>query len=320
MALDTQFQAYERTYSDTLTHLFDLARPFIVDAMAQESEFMGNVHIYKRIGKLTGQAKTGRNEIASLSEPEFTARQIFWKTYYCATPLDKEDVIKMVDNPQDDLYQETVNAIYRLQTQVAMASFFADVVTGEDGGSTSSFDTTNNRIAVNYSGGPFGQNSGALNVGLTIDKLLKIKSKISNAGIMVNTNANDQLNIAVCEDDVQKLMANLIGTDNFPVIDNLNALRLRQLEQAYNNITNGTFDFLGFKFHQIPPEYFTLVSTHRRLPVWVKDGAVFGIKENVATEIIRLPETVESVKVQALTRVGGLRKHDSKVYDILAAV
>lgn len=319
MALNTQFQAYQRQYEDTLIHLFELDRPYLVDSVMVDTNIEGMTKVFPRIGQLTAQQKTGRNEKAALQEPEYSARHLSVKTFYCATPLDMEDVFRMVNNPQDDLYTEAVHAIYDAQTHEVMRSFFADVVVNEDGGATSSFPV-GNTVAVNYSGGPFGQNAAAANVGLNIDKLLKVKSLISAAKIRVNTTSNNTLNIAVTEDDIQDFMANTIGTDNFPIIDKLNTL-MTSFQDATEKIVDGKFTWNGFIFHVVPPQFFELdASGHRRLPVWVKDGVVFGIKENVATQIKDLPDSVESVKIQTLTRVGGMRKHDKKVYEIRVTV
>lgn len=316
--MNTQYQAYQRQFEDTLTHLFEIDRPYIVDQLTVDTDLVGMTKVFKRIGQLTAQDKTGRNEIANLDEPDFSARHLTIRTKYVATPLDMEDVMKMVNNPKDDIYQECVHAIYDAQTNAAMAGFFADVIINEDGGATSVFPTAN-AVAVNFSGGVFGQNSGAANVGLNIDKLMKIRSLISQGGVRVNTTQANQLNIALTEDDMQQLLAGKIGTDKFPLIDKLNSLQLAW-DKAQDTIVDGggaTFKWNGFMFNVVPPEFFLLDSSgFRRLPVWIKDGMVYGIKDNVSSSIKDLPNTVESVKIQALTRVGSMRKHDKKVYEI----
>jgi hypothetical protein len=313
--VDTQYQAYQRQYSETLTHLYELDKPFLVNSLIVDTDITGMTKVFDRLGSIPYKKKTGRNEIATLEEPDFSARHLSVGTYYAATPYDMEDISKMVGNPQSDLYQETLTSIYYAQTDVAMTSFFADVVINEDGGSTSSFPA-GNQIAVNYSGGTFGQNSGAANVGLNVDKLLKVKSNLSKKKLYVNTSDRNSLNIAICEDDMQSLMASKIGSDNYPMLDRLNTMMI-QFEKAADNIIDGTFKWNAFTFHVLPQNFFqTDASGYRRLPVWVKDGMVYGMKVNVTSEMERLPSTVESYKIQALTRVGGLRKHDDKVYEI----
>jgi hypothetical protein len=317
--VDQQYQAYQRQYEETLQHLYELEKTFLLDAVTVDTDIEGMTKVFKSIGKLAAQKKTGRNEIANLQEPDFSARHLSISTWYCASALDMEDVIKMVNNPQADIYTEAVNAIRESQTNAVMDSFFGTVVINEDASSSSAF-SSDNQVAVNFSGGTFGQNSGAADVGINIDKLLKVKSMISNNNIIVNQSMGSMLNIAVCEDDVQDLLASKIGTDNYPMLDRFNTLQL-QLQSATENIVDGKFTWNGFTFHVIPPQYFDLDdSGHRRLPIWLKDGVVLGMKDNVKAEIVRLPQTVESTKIQALTRVGGMRKHDKKVYEIKAKV
>lgn len=312
---DTQFQAYQRQYNETLIHLYELTRPFLINSMVIDTKITGMTKVFSRIGATGYQKKTGRNEIATLQEPDFSARHLSVATYYSASAYDMEDIIKMVGDVRSDIYQEVLNSIYQAQTDAAMATFFADVVINEDGGSTSSFPSAN-QIAVNYSGGPFGQNNGASNIGLNIDKLLKVRSLLSKKKLMVNASDNSSLNIAICEDDMQSLMASKIGSDNFPMIDRFNNLQVN-FQNAADAMIDSTFKWQGFTFHVIPQNYFlTDGSGYRRLPVWVKDGVVYGMKENISSQMKDLPTTVESTKVQGLTRVGGLRKHDDKVYEI----
>lgn len=316
---NTQYEAYQRQFDSTLMHLVEMDTPFLMDGVVIDTDIEGQTKVFKRIGTLTGQRKTGRNEVAVLQEPDYSARHLVTNTDYVATPIDMDDVIKMVNNPQDDLYQECVNALYELQTKEVMKGFFADVIVTEAGGSTSSF-AAGNQVAVNYNGGPFGQNSGAANVGLNIDKLLRVKSLVSTAKVRVNTTAMNTLNIAVCEDDIQDLMSTKYGTDQYPLVDKLNTL-VGSFGKAAEQIIDGKFYWQGFHFHVVPPQYFELDgSGHRRLPVWIKDGFVYGQRTAIESEIVKLPNTVESTKIQVLTRHGSLRKHDSKVYEIKVAV
>jgi len=317
---NTQFETYQRQYTDTLTHIVDRNKAFLMDAVTIDTDFTGKSKTFKFIGQLSGQKKTSRNEIATLSEPDYSARILSVDTHYCATAVDAEDIIKMVNNPMSDIYQEVAQAIRDIQTQELMESFFADVVVGESGGSTSSFPSAN-QIAVDFSTGIYGQNSGASNVGLNMDKLFKAKSLLADGKVRLGTTPETAIQIAICEDDLQQLLATKIGTDNFPGIDsNFGALN-RGFEKASQSMEESKFYWNGIHFHLIPKEYFLLDgSGHRRLPVWVKNGHLFGIHTNLETQIVALPNSVESTKVQALTRIGGMRKHDKKVYEIKVAV
>ena len=232
------------------------------------------------------------------------------------TTLDMEQVEQMVKNPTDDHYVECINAIRRAQTLELMEGFFKDVIINEDGGSTSSF-SANNQIAVNYSGGTFSQNSGAADVSLNVDKLFRVRKLLSDAEIYINESEASKLHIAVTEEEVQQLMASVIGTDNYPMLDsNFSSMKVT-LEKAVDTINDNMFYWQGFHFHVLPSLYFDVDENgDRRIPVWIKSGMTYGMKVNVRSEILRLPNTVESTKIQALTRVGALRKHDAKVYEI----
>lgn len=316
---NTQLEAYRRQYTDTLTHLFDADKKFLQDAVTVDTDINGSTKVFPFIGQLTGQRKTGRNEITILTEPDYSARHLRIYTDYVATPVDMDDVIRMVDDPKADIYWEAKNALHDLRTQEIMRTFFGDVITGEAGGSTTQFPA-GNIIPVNYSGGKFGQNSGAANIGLNMDKLLRVRSLISRNKIRVNTGSENALHIAVTEDDVQDLMANKIGTlsDNFPLVDERLGQLTASFGKAADSINDAMFYWHGFWFHVIPTAYFdTEGSGNRKLPVWVKDGVVFGIKKDVDAKIQERPDMVETTEIKVLTKHGGMRKMDSKVYQIL---
>lgn len=316
---NTQSEAYRRQYQDTLTHLFDADKKFLQDAVTVDTDINGSTKIFNFIGQMQGQRKTGRNEITILTEPDYSARHLRIYTDYVASPVDMDDVIRMVKDPKADIYMEAKNALHDLRTTEIMRSFFGDVVQGEAGGSTATFPT-GNIIPVNYSGGKFGQNAAAANTGLNMDKLLRVRSLISRQKIRVNTSPETSLHVAVTEDDVQDLMATKIGTlsDVYPMVDE----RLTQLTASFgkaaDNINDSMFYWHGFWFHVIPTAYFlTDANGNRQLPVWVKDGLIFGIKQDVKASINERPDMVETEEIKVLTKHGGMRKMDSKVYQIL---
>lgn len=313
---DTQYQAYQRIYDNTLTHLYELNKPYLLDTVMIDTDIPGMTKVYSRIGKLASVKKTSKNEVVSPQEADFSARHLTVSTHYVPTTLDMEQVEQMVKNPTDDHYVECINAIRRAQTLELMEGFFKDVIINEDGGNTSSF-SANNQIAVNYSGGTFSQNSGAADVSLNVDKLFKVRKLLSDAEIYINESEASKLHIAVTEEEVQQLMASVIGTDNYPMIDsNFSSMKVT-LEKAVDTINDNMFYWQGFHFHVLPSLYFDVdANGDRRIPVWIKSGMTYGMKVNVRSEILRLPNTVESTKIQALTRVGALRKHDAKVYEI----
>lgn len=314
--MDTQFQAYQRIYDETFTHLYELNKTYLMDTVMIDTNVPGMTKVYNFLDRLEAVTKTSKHEVVSPQEADHSARHLVVKTHYVPTIRDKEQVEQMIKDPTNDYYMEAVTAIKRKQTKTLLDGMFSDVIINEDGGATSSFPGAN-QIAVNYSGGPFGQNSGAADVSLNVDKLMAIKKKLSTAGILINDSESSKLHVAVTEEEVQGLMANTIGTDNFPILDNNFTSMQMSLEKAVDTINDNMFYWQGFHFHVIPAEFFqTDANGDRRIPVWLKSGVTYGLKENIKSEIVALPNTVESVKIQALTRVGCLRKQDSKVYEI----
>ena len=134
---NTQYQVYERQFTDTLTHLIETGdRPYLIDAMTVDTDIKGQTKLYKYIGTLGYQKKTGRNEIAILDEPDYSSRHMQVGTYYSAPVVDAEDTLRMVQDPKADIYQEAIRAINSAKTAVAMNGFFDTYLTNEDDSGT----------------------------------------------------------------------------------------------------------------------------------------------------------------------------------------
>ena len=55
---DTQYQAYQRIYDNTLTHLYELNKPYLLDTVMIDTDIPGMTKVYSRIGKLASVKKT----------------------------------------------------------------------------------------------------------------------------------------------------------------------------------------------------------------------------------------------------------------------
>jgi Phage capsid protein len=317
---------YSRQFDTQLKHLYGFDKAFLMDAVTIDSENLnGTTKMYSYMGSLgPAEDKSDFDEIATLSEPSYEARHIAWSTFYKAVSKDEENAMRMITQGiESHLMQEIVRSCKAKQTFKILDGFFADVVTGNAGGTTLPFDTTNNVIAANFNG-KYNQNpAGANNLGLTMDKLNGIRLKISRQKVTVNTSDADRLHIAVCEDDIQSLLATKIGVDQYVHLDRFKTLMVN-LGSQYDQMVDNTFDFNGFRFHVIPEHYLTTqsvttgagVSTCRRTPVWMTSGLIYANKQDITGTIVALPSTVESFKIQGLARGAALRAEDRKVYEI----
>jgi hypothetical protein len=170
-----------------------------------------------------------------------------------------------------------------------------DNKTGEAGGTTTGFDTSNQRVAVNYAA------SG--NVGLTVDKLREAR---------------------------RILMENEVDLDAEPVYCAISAEQhddlLGQIQVVSSDFNSGApvmkdgkvMQFLGINF--IHSERLPTSSTFRRCPVWVPSGVHLGMWNDIMSNVTQRRDlSSHPYQVYLMGTFGATRTEEKKVVDILCA-
>jgi|DEB0MinimDraft_10_1074344.scaffolds.fasta_scaffold14944_3 hypothetical protein len=122
---------------------------------------------YDRIEKITVRKKTGSHEKV-ISDPASYQRRFYeYDTYYSDIVVDKDDMLRMANEPGNAIVGQMRQAMAREHDAEIIRSFFADVKTGDDGSTVATFPSAN-QVAVDFAFGGGGSNSN-----LGVDKLLK---------------------------------------------------------------------------------------------------------------------------------------------------
>jgi hypothetical protein len=222
-------------------------------------------------------------------------RWVFPEDFDWADLIDNFDKLRLLADPQSAYAQNGLYAMGRAMDDVIISGMLGDNKTGEAGGTTTGFDTTNQRVAVNY--------AAAGNVGLTVDKLREAR---------------------------RILMENEVDLDAEPVYCAISAEQhddlLGQIQVVSSDFNSDTpvmkdgkvMQFLGINF--IHSERLPLSSTFRRCPVWVPSGVHLGMWNDIMSDITQRRDlSSHPYQVYLMGTFGATRTEEKKVVDILCA-
>ena len=222
-------------------------------------------------------------------------RWVFPEDFDWADLIDNFDKLRLLADPQSAYAQNGLYAMGRAMDDVIINGMLGDNKTGEAGGTTTQFDSTNQRVAVNYAA------SG--NVGLTVDKLREAR---------------------------RILMENEVDLDAEPVYCAISAEQhddlLGQIQVVSSDFNSDTpvmkdgkvMQFLGINF--IHTERLPVSSTFRRCPVWVPSGVHLGMWNDIMSDITQRRDlSSHPYQIYLMGTFGATRTEEKKVVDILCA-
>ena len=201
--------------------------------------------------------------------------------------IDDQDKLRMLIDPTSPYAMNGAYALGRAMDDVIITAALGASLTGENGSTSTPFDTSNQQIAV---GG----------TGLTVAKLRTARKILLTNEVDV---AMDPLYIAVTA--VQ--MDNLLGTTEVTSSD-------------YNSVkalVQGNVDtFLGFKF--IHCERLGVDgSGDRRCIAWAKSGMHLGMWNDITTKISERADKSYATQVYVKGTFGATRTEEKKVVEII---
>lgn len=247
-----------------------------------------SAQVVKQFGEVEFQEKTGRHSDTVWSDIQHKQRWIFPKDYTLALPVDEEDELRMLNSPQSS-YVEAMRAAWARKINATIRdALLGTAKTGENGGTSTSFDTSNQQIASS-------------SVGLTITKLRTAREKLRAAHV----SPNDPLYLAVTAAQITDLLETTEVTNS-----------------DYNTIkalVQGEVDtYMGFKFIHLE-ELETDSSNDRRCIAWAKSGCVFGQWNGLTTRINERPDKDYTTQVHMKGTIGATRTQEPKVVEILCS-
>lgn len=207
--------------------------------------------------------------------------------------LDHFDKLKTLNDPMSATVQNAINALGRAMDDEVITAALGTSKSGETGTGSTSFDTTNNRIAVNFQAGG--------NTGLTVAKLRQVRKILYQNEVDLD---RDPLYMAITakqHDDLLK-EAQIIGREYND-----------QMVLANGKVT----EYMGFKF--IHSERLGVDgSNYRRVIAWVKSGLHLKVWEDITTNVYQDTDySGDPWVAYAMATFGATRTDEKRVVEVL---
>lgn len=281
-------QQYSSNVSLLLQEKGPKLRPFV----------MVGSHVGKRAspvnqyGAVSMKKVTSRFTEKTRTDSTAERRWVVPSDYSLDQMIDSFDELKTIVDPKSPYAQNAALAAGRQFDDLIIDAALGDATTGEDAGSTESFDTGNYQISVSFNA------SG--DVGLTVEKLIEARKIWREANVDLDMEEQTLVIGPQQESDL-----------------------LRQTEivsKDYNDkpvLVDGRLSrFLGFNI--IVSNRLSVASSHRSVLAFVKSGMYLGIWEDVMSDAHqRFDLEANPWELTTLMSGGSTRLEQGKVLEIL---
>lgn len=264
----------------------------------QTGSYMGKQsEVVTQYGATSARAVSTRYQpIVPVNTPN-NRRWVFPEDYDWADLIDNFDKLRLLADPQSAYSQNGLYAMGRAIDDVIISGIFGTNKTGEAGGTSTTFDTTNQQIAVSY--------AAAGNVGLTVDKLREARRILMENEVDLDAEPAYCAISAEQHDDLlgQLQVTNADFNTDAPVLQDGKVTR-----------------FLGINFIHTERLPVSSGTTHRRCPVWVPSGVHLGMWNDIASNVTQRRDlSSHPYQIYLMGTFGATRTEEKKVVDILCA-
>lgn len=263
--------------------------PFV----SQGSYVGESAQVVKQFGSVEFAQKTARNSDTEWSDIQHKQRWVFPTDYNLSLPVDKEDELRMLNSPLSPYAEAMRTAAARKIDDILIDAFDGTSKTGENGGTSTSFDS-NNEIAVD--------NGAAAATGLNVSKLRAARKQLLENHVDLSM---EPAYIAVTAQQIDDLLGETEVTSS-----------------DYNTVkalVAGDVDtFMGFKF--IQTEGLDVDgNSYRKCPFWVASGMHLARWNGLQTRIDERADKNYTTQVWMAMTLGACRTQEGKVGRILCS-
>lgn len=282
--------AFVQDYKNTVALLLQQQGSRFRGTMTEDGSYTGKgAKAVEQIGAVAAQKRTSRHSDTPLISTPHDARWVFPTDYEWADLIDNQDKLRMIIDPTSPYAINGANAMGRAIDDEVIEAFFGTALTGENGTTSTAFDTANQQIAA-----------GA--AGLTVAKLREAK-KI----LMAN-----EVNV-----DMERLYVAVTAEQHDDLLSETQAISL-DFNTRPVLVDGRITGFMGFNF--IHSERLGVDgSSNRRCPCWSETGMHIGFWEDMVTEIGPRADKSYSNQVYLRQTLGSTRLEEGKVVEILCS-
>lgn len=250
--------------------------------------------VVKQFGEVEFGRKTTRSGDTQWSDIEHKQRWVFPTDYNLALPVDNEDELRMLNSPLSPYAAAMRTAAARKMDDIIITAFDGTSKTGDNGGTSTTFDDTNMEVAVDT--------GAASATGLNVAKLRAARK------------------ILLAQHNDLKMEMPLIGVTAQQMDDLLGETEVTSSD--YNTVkalVAGEIDtFMGFRF--VSTEGLNADSnSYRKIPFWVPSGMHLGMWNGLDTRIGERADKEYTTQVFMRMTIGACRTQEKKVGRILCS-
>ena len=249
----------------------------------------GEHQFFDQISATAAVLLTSRHSDTPIVDTPHARRRVTLSDYVLADLIDELDKVKILADPTSAYAMNIAMAMGRAKDDAIINAAFATAYTGQDGGTSTSFDTANNQIAASATG-------------LTLAKLLVAKEILDGY-------------------DIDPSIPRHIACAPGQISDLLNTSEIKSSD--YNTVkalARGELNtFLGFEFHMTNRLGVNGASA-RRVICWAEDGLLLAVGKDEKGPKARIEERSDknySVQVFNSMSIGATRMDEQKVIEIL---
>lgn len=253
-------------------------------AVRVETGVVGKQAFFDQIGATTARKRTSRHADTPLISTPHSRRRVSMSDFDWADLIDTLDDKKILISPQSKYAVNAGYAMGRAMDDELITAASGTAYTGEEGSTSTSFDTTNNRVAH-------------ASAAMTIAKLLSTKEILDGHDF---------------DEDIKRFCC----INSTSLINLLNTTEVKSAD--YNTVkalVKGEINtFLGFEF--IRSERLALASNVRTNLAWVETAMLLAVGAEVKTDIGPRRDKNMAIQVYVNMSVGATRMDEKGVVEI----
>lgn len=260
----------------------------------------GNKTFFDKLGKVSNYIKSSRGQAKNLSDVTFERRQVQEVFAEFDHLIDKEDLIKYVNDPKSEIVQSAVMELGRRKDLVIHNALAGNAVVTTDG------STANQGLTLSVAVDNHDYDSGSGDVELTSGKLKKAVALIlANHGAA----SNERL---VCVAPIDQIMN--LSTEAEQISGDFRATKA--LDGP--GIVKGLSGYMGIDFIAYDEQILVNGAAKERIFLYSESAIKLGIFEPLTVEIDRAVERAGNPDILSVFEaIGATRMYEEKVIEVL---
>lgn len=281
--------AFVQQYKANVYHLTQQRGSKLRRAVRVESVTGKNAY-FDQIGSTAARKRTSRHADTPRMDTPHARRRVALESYDWADLVDGEDQIRMLNDPTSMYAEAAAMAMGRSMDDAIIAAADGTAYTGEDGGTSTAFDT--NMVVDVQTVWP---GVSAADTGLNVAKLISAKRLLGQNDV----DPDDECYIVPNARQISSLLKDeKLSSNDYNIVRPL--------------VDGVVTKFMGFTF--IPCNRIGVDSNgDDKVLFWAKGGMLLGVGKDIMTKISERPDKNHATQVFAAMDIGATRMEEARV-------